>query len=165
MCQADLSTGFGQRAGYGCLFGYALRQGRAVRSCSGGKDTNMIRRFVGFAASIHRQLRKRAPTNRLIDLLRTRRGLKWAVPVAVVLVPAYLCVAHSLSDAVDLSASGWLNLLVLLLCWNALKFAAMAAFSVLRLCKAWANGWRERSEARREGYLPGRDLGPWTTIV
>jgi len=39
------------------------------------------------SAAIRGYMRFYMPTNIAIDLLRTRRGLKWAVPVALVAVP------------------------------------------------------------------------------
>ena len=41
-------------------------------------------------AAIHGYLRFYMPTNRAVDRLRTPRGLKWAIPVALVATPAYL---------------------------------------------------------------------------
>lgn len=104
-----------------------------------------------------------APTNRLLARLRTRRGLRWAVPVALVLVPAYLCAGYITTILIENGGPGWLNLLVLLLCWNAIKFAAMVPISLCLLARVWLSEWRERHVARHEGYPPGRELGPWTT--
>jgi len=75
---------------------------------------------VRLAAAIHYDLRAYAPTNILLRRLRSRDGIKWAIPVSVVLVLAYL---YSMSLAGPLSergGSGWLNLLVLLsFCYGA----------------------------------------------
>lgn len=125
----------------------------------------MIRLCIKLAASFYRLLRVRAPSNVLLDLLRTHRGLKWAIPTCLVLAPTYLYVASLTTALIERGASGWLNLLVILLCWNALKFAATAVIGVLRLSKLGPGNWSGRRAERREGYAPGRELGPWTTLA
>lgn len=77
-----------------------------------------------------------APTNRLLARLRTRQGLRWAVPVALVLVPVYLFAASIATTVIEDGGPGWLNLIVVLLIWNALKFAAMVPVSLWLLLKA-----------------------------
>lgn len=123
----------------------------------------MIRLAIYLAASIQVLLRDYAPTNILLDLLRTRRGLKWAVPTALVLVPVYLYAASLTTTLIERGAPGWLNLLVLVLAWNAIKFTAMVPVSLLLLAKVRIIEWRARRSAGRQAYMPGRELGPWTT--
>ncbi len=50
----------------------------------------MLALLWNLSAAIRGYLRFYMPTNRALDWLRTPRGLKWAVPVAVVVAPAYL---------------------------------------------------------------------------
>lgn len=104
-----------------------------------------------------------APTNRLLVRLRTRQGLRWGIPVALVLVPAYLFAASIATTVIENGGPGWLNLIVVLLIWNAFKFAAMVPVSLWLLTKARFAEWRLRRAAKHEGYAPGRELGPWTT--
>ena len=92
----------------------------------------MIALMWNVSVAIRRYLGMYIPTSIAIDLLRTRRGLKWAVPAALVAVPAYLFAAAMASSAVDHGGPGWLNILVLLCGWNATKFAALAALSPFR---------------------------------
>ena len=54
---------------------------------------------VRLASTIHYYLQVFAPTNILLRHLRTRGGLKWAVPVALILVPTYP-VAAAITTAV-----------------------------------------------------------------
>ena len=83
------------------------------------------------------------PTNRALDCLRTPQGLKWAVPAAILLVPAYL---FAMSVAAVIGARpglGWLNLLVILHCWNAMKFAWAGVFAVLGRLRQVATHFRQ----------------------
>lgn len=91
----------------------------------------MIALLWNLSVAIRGYLRFYMPTNRALDWLRTPRGLKWAVPAAVALTPAYL---YAMSVAAVIGTRpglGWLNVLVLLFCWNAMKFAWMALLAPL----------------------------------
>ena len=90
----------------------------------------MLALSIHLTAAIRCYLAFYMPTNRLIDWLRTPRGLKWAVPVALVATPANLFLMSVCATVVDRGGPGYLNVLVLLFAWNALKFAAMACLSV-----------------------------------
>lgn len=76
-------------------------------------------------------LRFYMPTNRAIDWLRTPRGLKWAIPVALVATPVYLGITAVVIQGAARPGFGGLNVLVFLFAWNAMKFAIMAALSPL----------------------------------
>lgn len=110
-------------------------------------------------------LRCYAPSNIALDYLRTRSGLKWGVPAALVLVPAHLFAASLTTTVIERGAPGWLNIVVLVLIWDALKFAVMAPMSLLLLGRARIGELRSRPAARfvPMGYEPGRAVGPWTT--
>jgi len=60
------------------------------------------------------------PSNRLLATIRTRRGLKWGLPAMLVAAP-YVLVATICSSLVADGGPGWLHLVVLWGCWNALK--------------------------------------------
>jgi len=77
--------------------------------------------------------------------LRTPRGLKWAIPVALVATPAYLGLAAIAIQGAGHPGLGWLNVLVFLFFWNAMKFAWMAAVSPVLMLKLSALRYRERS--------------------
>ncbi|MBU5899976.1 sulfate permease, partial [Vibrio cholerae O1] len=65
-------------------------------------------------------LRRYMLTNTLLDVVRTRRGLTWGVPVMLLAIP-YLYVAGVLTVVIRDGGPGWLNLLVILAIWNALQ--------------------------------------------
>ncbi len=99
---------------------------------------------VRLAATIHYYLQAFAPTNILLRRLRTRGGLKWAIPAGLLLVPTYLFAAAIATAVIGDGGPGWLNLVVLTCIWNAIKFASMGI-----LCPIlWA------SSARRRGGWP-----------
>lgn len=97
----------------------------------------MLTMLWNLSAAIRGYLRFYMPTNRALDWLRTPRGLRWAVPVALVAVPGYL-VAMAISAQVALRPGlGWLNVMVLLCFWNAAKLAWMAMISLAMLMKRY----------------------------
>ena len=93
----------------------------------------MLTLLWNLSAAIRGYLRFYMPTNIALDYLRTPRGLKWAVPVALVAVPAYLYVMSLCAVIVADGGPGYLNVLVVLFFWNAMKLAWMAALSPFRL--------------------------------
>lgn len=92
--------------------------------------------------------RRYLPTNILLDFIRARRGLKWGVPAMLLAVP-YLAVAVWCARSIVDGGPGWLNLVVLVAVWNAMKFIVMGPVSVLTLAR---RRWYERSA--RRGALP-----------
>ncbi|WP_460834000.1 hypothetical protein [Nocardioides hungaricus] len=82
------------------------------------------------STAIRGYLRYYMPTNRAVDWLRTPRGLKWAIPVALVATPAYLGLTALAIQGATRPGWGFLNVLVFLFFWNAAKFAWMAVLSV-----------------------------------
>ncbi|MFT4235628.1 MAG: sulfate permease [Microbacterium sp.] len=91
-------------------------------------------------------LRRYMPTNILLDLIRTRRGLKWGLPTMLLAAP-YLLAASICTNLIAGSGPGWLNLLVILFIWNAMKFLIMGPVSMVLLARARL---RERAARRRE---------------
>lgn len=90
------------------------------------------------------------PTNILLDFIRTRRGFKWGVPAMLVAVP-YLAVAVLCARSVADGGPGWLNLIILVRIWNAMKFIVMGPVSVLTLTR---RRWHERAVRRGVMHLP-----------
>ena len=90
-----------------------------------------------WAASVHTRsfLRRYMPTNILLDVIRTRRGLKWGVPAMLLAVP-YLSAASTSSAWIANGGPGGANVLVLLFGWNALKFIVMGPLSLVLLVRA-----------------------------
>lgn len=93
----------------------------------------MMTLLWNLSAAIRGYLRFYMPTNRAVDWLRTPRGLNWAVPVSLVAVPAYLYAMSLCAVIVADGGPGFLNVLVVLFFWNAMKFAWMASLSPFRL--------------------------------
>ena len=84
------------------------------------------------SAAIRGYLRFYMPTNRALDWLRTPRGLKWAIPVAIIATLAYLFAMSFSAVVAQRPGFGWMNVLVILFYWNALKFAALAVATPFR---------------------------------
>lgn len=125
----------------------------------------MFRLIVNLATRVRWFLRCYAPSNIALDAIRTRRGHKWGIPAALVLVPTFLFAASFTSALIERGAPGWFNIVVLVLIWDALRIAVMAPVSVGLVLRARL---AERSPRRRQqfvpmGYAPGRGVGPWTT--
>ena len=107
----------------------------------------MLTALWHLSAAIRGYLRFYMPTNRAVDWLRTPRGLKWAIPVALVATPAYLGLTTLTIQGAARPGLGWLNVLVFLFFWNAMKFAWMAVLS-LPLMLRNALGGRAPSSTR-----------------
>lgn len=96
-------------------------------------------------------LRRYLPTNILLDLIRSRRGLKWGVPAMLLAVP-YLLVASTCTSLLAGGGPAWLNLLVLLCAWNSMKLTLNGPVTVILLLRdrtREAAAWRR---ARRVEY-------------
>lgn len=77
------------------------------------------------------------PTNRAVDWLRTRAGMKWTVPVAVVATPAYLFAMSVCATLVERGGPGFLNCLVAIFAWNSIKFGVLGVLALVRLSTLW----------------------------
>lgn len=107
----------------------------------------MLHLISAFTARVSYFLRRHAPTNLLLNAIRSRRGLKWGVPAMLLAVP-YVYIARLLVSLIAHGAPGWLNLLVLVAAWNGLKFAVVGPVSVILLLRVRAAEWRARRAAR-----------------
>jgi hypothetical protein len=85
----------------------------------------MLAICIRLAAAVRGFLAFYMPTNRAVDWLRTPRGIKWAIPVAVVATPGYLFALSVFTTIIERGGPGYLNVLVMLFAWNAIKFAAL----------------------------------------
>jgi len=109
----------------------------------------MFRLLWNLSIRVRLFLRTYVPTNILLDALRTRRGLKWGVPAMLIAAP-YLLGAWLLTVWIADGGPGWLNLLVLLFTWNALKFLVNAPITLIVLIRARVAERRDRRLAERE---------------
>lgn len=94
-------------------------------------------------------LRRYMPTNILLDAIRTRRGLRWGVPAMLLAIP-YLLTAAVFRDLIEAGGPGWLNLLILVCIWNAMKLTIMGPVSVILLVRTRTREHVERCRNRRE---------------
>lgn len=99
-------------------------------------------------AAIHTRLFLRTwmPSNIALDLIRSRRGLKFGIP-AMLLAAPYLGIAYWCTTLIDAGGPGWLHLVVLVCIWSALKFLIMGPVSLVMLAGVRI---REHQQARRD---------------
>lgn len=118
----------------------------------------MFRLLWNLSIRVRLFLRTYMPTNILLDALRTRRGLKWGMPAMLIAAP-YLLGAWLLTVWIADGGPGWLNLLVLLFVWNALKFLVNGPITLIVLIRARVAERRDRRRAEREatGYAISED--------
>lgn len=118
----------------------------------------MLRLLWNLSIRVRLFLRTYMPTNILLDALRTRRGLKWGVPAMLIAVP-YLLGGWLLTVWIADGGPSWLNLLVLLFIWNALKFLVNGPITLVVLIRARVAERRDRRLAEREsaGYAISED--------
>ena len=110
----------------------------------------MIRLLWALSAQARYYLRRYMPTNIALDAIRTRRGLKWGIPATLLAVP-YLLLASICANVIADGGPGWLNLLVLLFVWNALKFIVLGPISLALLIRVRIQEAVVRRRARRQG--------------
>mgnify|MGYP000870570917 CR=1 FL=1 len=99
-------------------------------------------------ASIHTRafMRRRMPSNIVLDRVRTRSGLKWG-PLAMLLAVPYAAVAYWLTALIHAGGPSWLYLVVLVCLWSAFKMLWVGHVSVVLLVKT-------RSHERSSGENP-----------
>lgn len=95
--------------------------------------------IVGVAA-MHRYLQSYAPTNLLARRVRAQEPRGSTAAVLCVLVAALLLVMHTLGEVVVHGGPGWLNFVVVVLAWDAVKIALLALSLMLRAIVAAARG-------------------------
>ena len=112
----------------------------------------MIRLILTVSSFIYAVLQRYAPTNIVLGRIRRRRGLKWGVP-AMLLAAPYIVLAYWCSSAIGDGAPSWLNLVILLCLWNALRFVAIGPISVALLIRVRHNeAVALREQARHERH-------------
>ena len=104
----------------------------------------MLALSIHLAAAIRGCLAFYMPTNRVIDWLRSPRGLKWAIPVAFVAASAYLFSMSICATVIERGGPAYLNVLVLLFAWNAIKFAVVGVVAPVHWTVATLRSARRR---------------------
>ncbi|MFD2028544.1 sulfate permease [Promicromonospora aerolata] len=109
--------------------------------------------------SVHSRyfLRRYMPTNRLLDTIRTRRGLKWGIPVMLLAAP-YLLIANICTTLIADGGPGWLHVVVLWSIWNAMKFIIMGPASLVLLVRARVQEAVARRRARNGQVTSDRSV-------
>jgi hypothetical protein len=99
---------------------------------------------VVVVAAVHGVLQRSAPSNVLIARARESESTVRACIGLVTIGLALVIVAHGLSLATQRGGPGWLNLLVLVLLWDGIKFVTESALVVCRwfiaLCRSEGRG-------------------------
>ena len=90
------------------------------------------------AAAVHFWCQRWLPSNRLVTLLRTRRGYRWGVP-AVLLGAIYFVASIACYGAVQLGYTAWFYLAMLLCWWTAAKLVFNGIAATIRLLTARAH--------------------------
>ena len=116
----------------------------------------MFRFFWMLSVRTRDFLHRYMPSNRLLAAIRTRRGLKWGLPAMLAAAPYILCVTIC-SDLVADGGPGWLHLVVLWGCWNALKFIVMGPISVVLLVRVRIREAMIRRDQRRGARADERE--------
>jgi len=110
---------------------------------------NRLKRLWNAAVRTRKFMRRRMPTNILIDRMRsTRRGLRWGLP-AMLLGGVYIFAA---AMCITLIEHGWhetLYLLFFLLLWNGLKFIINGPICLAMLLRLRAHQTRARRRTLR----------------
>lgn len=112
----------------------------------------MIRLLWTASVEVRYFLQRYMPSNIVLDLLRTRQGLKWGIPAMLLAVP-YLVVAYWSTTVIDAGGPGWLHLVVLVCLWNSFKMVLFGPVSVVLLVRARARG-RSAQRHRESGGAP-----------
>jgi len=115
------------------------------------------------SASIYRYLQTYAPTNIAIAWLRTCRGIKWTIPVALVVTPLHAWAADALVSVLDRGGPPWLGFFAMLCVWNAIKFTLNALITPFTLAASRHRRRRRkallRSQIERGQQPHSRDRG------
>lgn len=82
-------------------------------------------------ASVHRYLALYAPSNLLVRRVRARQARPRTVAALLALSAVLLVAMHAVAEAVGAGAPGWLNLVVLILAWDAIKIGLAGAQTML----------------------------------
>jgi hypothetical protein len=127
----------------------------------------MFRLIWTIGVTIRDFLQRYMPSNILIRATHRRAGLKWGIP-AMLVAAVYLVIAAALAQWITDGGPGWLNLIIIVCIWNALKFIINGPITLARLLRARAQEARARKAFRRavaSGYEPGTPVGPLTARV
>jgi|LUMU01.1.fsa_nt_gb hypothetical protein len=101
-------------------------------------------------ALVHRLVQAVAPSNLLVRRVRAAQPRWRTGAVLLGLATVLLLTMHVVADAVSAGAPGWLNLVVLVLAWDALKVGWLAVEVTLRWISGIARQFAGRESAITE---------------
>jgi len=88
-------------------------------------------------AFLHRWIQAFAPSNMLVrHVRRSRPKVRRAIGLAMLSL-ALIALAHALERMVEAGSAEWLNLLVFVLLWDAIKMGVLAVSDCLRSLARW----------------------------
>ena len=96
---------------------------------------SLVKPAFAAAALLHRSLNIYTPSNALIRRARVSRQTACMAALLCVLTGALLVAMAAVSTATAAGAPGWLNLVVLVLAWDAARFGALAVHVLLPLAR------------------------------
>jgi hypothetical protein len=125
---------------------------------------------IAVVALGHRYLVLYARSNVLIRRVRASRPTLNAVAATLAVAAGLIAAMKVISDAVAAAAPGWLNLVVLVLAWDAIKIGWLAILVAVR-CARWGVAAvdgadlveSERHAAANSLEAGGRAEGQWQT--
>lgn len=94
-------------------------------------------------AAMHRYLAVFAPTNVLVRRLRASEPRWRTAALLAAVAVALLAAVHGAASAVASGAPGWLNIVVLVLAWDAIKLALLAMGVFIRRLVLAVRCWRQ----------------------
>lgn len=93
-------------------------------------------------STVHGYLQLYAPSNMVVTWIRMSPPRSRHVLLMAGLAAVTLIAMHLLDLAIAAGAPGWLNLIVLILVWDTIKFSIFSAITVCRLGLALASASR-----------------------
>lgn len=110
-------------------------------------------------AAFYRYLQCCAPSNLLARRLRTAAPTFQTVVALLALATVLLALTHALAEAVAAGVPGWLNLVVLVLAWDAIKFGLLACLTAVRRAVCVARGSRTSRDCSVPSTSPQDSAG------
>ena len=110
-------------------------------------------------ACAHRYMQLFAPSNLLIARVRTSPPYWRTAMLLLALAYALIWATHFLTMAIGNGAPGWLNLVGLILAWDAIKFALASIPLGFRALFSSGARWKKRFCLRKH-QTPGPDCAP-----
>lgn len=87
---------------------------------------------IAAVAAMHRYVQAYTPSNLVVRRIRAQEP-QWSVAALLgVLATLLIVTMHLVGEAVETGAPGWLNMVVLVLAWDAIKFGVLSCVVTVR---------------------------------